>query len=126
MITKSTVPNKEWSAKNTNVSIEYSNINKQTTAIISAISLQRGIDLTMTFDNSVNILKFKEYLDELRRIYFFDDICIYMDNLSVHRSREIRDRMDDLYFGYVYGPPYSPDFNPIESVFSIFKRSMKN
>ena len=102
MITKSTVPNKEWSAKNTNVSIEYSNINKQTTAIISAISLQRGIDLTMTFDNSVNILKFKEYLDELRRIYFFDDICIYMDNLSVHRSREIRDRMDDLYFGYVF------------------------
>ena len=80
----------------------------------------------MTFDYSVNITKFKEYLDELRRIYFFDDICIYMDNLSVHRSREIRDRMDDLNFAYVYGPPYSPDFNPIESVFSIFKRQMKN
>ena len=76
----------------------------------------------MVFDNSVNIMKFKEYLDELRRIYFFDDICIYMDNLSVHRSLEIRNRMDELHFTYVYGPPYSPEFNPIETVFSIFKR----
>ena len=56
----------------------------------------------MIFEYSVNNLKFKEYLDELRRIYFFDDICIYMDNLSVHRSLEIRNRMDELHFAYVY------------------------
>ena len=75
----------------------------------------------MLFDDSVNIDKFKVFLDELRSKYFFDDICIYMDNLSVHISRVIKERLDELGFAYVYGPPYSPDFNGVESVFSIVK-----
>lgn len=79
----------------------------------------------MTFKNSVNIPKFKIYLEELRAKYFFDDICIYFDNLSVHRSLEVRNRLDELSIAYVYSPPYSPDFNGIESVFSIFKNQLK-
>ncbi len=79
----------------------------------------------MTFENSVTIPKFKIYLEELRRRYFFDDLCIYLDNLSVHRSRDVRERMDELSIGYAYSPPYSPDFNGIESVFSIFKNKLK-
>ena len=79
----------------------------------------------MTFNNSIDIPKFKIYLEELRARYFFDDICIYMDNLSVHRSNEIRGRLDELSIAYVYSPPYSPDFNGIESVFSIFKNKLK-
>ena len=79
----------------------------------------------MTFKNSVNIPKFKIYLEELRARYFFDDMCIYFDNLSVHRSLEVRNRLDELSIAYVYSPPYSPDFNGIESVFSIFKNKLK-
>ena len=48
-----------------------------------------------------------------------------MDNLSVHRSREVRDRMDEMSIPYIFGPPYSPDYNPIELVFSMFKRELK-
>ena len=48
-----------------------------------------------------------------------------MDNLAVHRSNEIKQRLDELSIPFIFGPPYSPDYNPIESVFSIFKREMK-
>ena len=48
-----------------------------------------------------------------------------MDNLAVHRSNEIKQRLDELSIPFILGPPYSPDYNPIESVFSIFKREMK-
>ena len=48
-----------------------------------------------------------------------------MDNLSVHRSNEVKDRMNEMSIGYIFGPPYSPDYNPIESVFSIAKREIK-
>jgi transposase len=61
----------------------------------------------------------------LRDKFFFDDICVYMDNLAVHRSREVKERLDELSIPYIFSPPYSPDFNPIESVFSIFKRELK-
>ena len=33
--------------------------------------------------------------------------------------------MDELGFAYVYGPAYSPDFNGIETVFSIAKAFVK-
>jgi len=81
-----------------------------------------GTDLVMLFDQSVNIEKFKIYLDELRSKYFFDDICLYIDNLSVHKSRVVKERMDELSIGYVFSPIYSPDLNPVEYVFSIAKR----
>ena len=48
-----------------------------------------------------------------------------MDNLSVHRSNEVKERMDELQMKYIFGPAYSPDLNPIESVFSIAKHYIK-
>ena len=48
-----------------------------------------------------------------------------MDNLSVHRSRDVKERMDELSIPYIFSPPYSPDYNPIELVFSLFKKEMK-
>ena len=57
----------------------------------------------------------------MRDKFFYEDICVYMDNLSVHRSREVRDRMDELSIPYIFSPPYSPDYNPIEMVFSMLE-----
>ena len=79
----------------------------------------------MQFEKSVNIEKFKLWLDELRARYFFDDICLVMDNLRVHHSNAAIERIDELGFEYIFTPPYSPDANPIESVFSIFKGQLK-
>ena len=101
------------------------NLNQESVAILAGVSLEYGVDLVMTFPSSVNIAKFKTYLDGLRSKYFFEDICIYMDNLAVHRSRIIKERLDELSIAYVYNPPYSPEFNGIETVFSIFKTRFK-
>ena len=79
----------------------------------------------MLFKKSVNIEKFKVYLDELRRRYFFDDICLYIDNLSVHKSKAVKERMDELGIAYVFSPIYSPDYNPVEYVFSMAKKKIK-
>jgi len=84
-----------------------------------------GLDLVMLFDKSINVKKFKIYLDELRSRYFFDDICIYMDNLSSHVSNATKERLDELGIAYVYGPPYSPNFNGIEFCFSMIKQRIK-
>ena len=79
----------------------------------------------MTFEKSVNIEKFKVWLDELRARHFFDDICVVLDNLRVHHSNAVVERMDELGIEYIYTPAYSPDSNPIESVFSMFKNKLK-
>ena len=79
----------------------------------------------MSFYDSITIEKFKIYLDNLRSKYFFDNICIWFDGLSVHRSRAIKERLDELGIECIFNPGYSPDYNPIEAVFSIFKNKIK-
>ena len=79
----------------------------------------------MLFKKSVNRDKFKMFLQEIRDKYPFEDIALYMDNLSVHKSKEITDRMDELGLAYIFGPAYSPDFNPVETIFSIAKSYIK-
>ena len=79
----------------------------------------------MQFYDSINIDKFKIYIEELRARYFFDDICIYFDNLSVHISNAIKERLDELSIAYIYSPVYSPDLNAVEFVFSMAKKIIK-
>ena len=80
----------------------------------------------MIFDSSVTINKFKVFLDELRRKYFYDDLCIFMDRLSVHISKKIIERMDELGIAYIYNSIYSPQFNGVEEYFSIAKKIVKD
>ena len=86
--------------------------------MIAGISEEYGIDIVMTFDRSVNKYKFKCFLEELRRRYFLENLCIFLDNLSVHTSNEIKERLDELSIKYIYNAVYSPDFNSIENIFS--------
>ena len=86
MVTKSTIPTHEYSQKNQNIEIDYRQYAHKTVAVVAAISAQCGVDMVMTFEKSINIPKFKIFLEELRRKFFFDDLCIYLDNLSVHTS----------------------------------------
>ena len=107
------------------VLVDYRQYGREAIAVLGGISLERGVDLMLQFKKAVNIEKFKVWLDELRARYPFDDICLVMDNLAVHRSKAAIERIDELGFEYVFTPAYCPDSNPIESVFSIFKGELK-
>ena len=57
---------------------------------------------------SINKTAFKLFLNELRQKNLFDDIAIVMDNLMVHKSKEMQKRFDELGFMYHWTPVYSP------------------
>ncbi len=44
-----------------------------------------------------------------------------MDNLSVHKSKEVRRLIEDAGCELLFLPPYSPDMNPIKEAFSKVK-----
>ena len=91
-----------------------------------AISRERGVELTHVYDRSINKQKFKMFLEELRTIHPYTDIMLMMDNLKLHKSNDIKRRMDDLGFLYTYTPVYSPQYNGVEEVISMAKRLIKN
>ena len=53
------------------------------------------------------------------------DIVI-MDNLAAHKVKGARQAIESVGARVLYLPPYSPDFNPIETVFSKFKWMLKS
>ena len=50
-----------------------------------------------------------------------DNSIIVMDNARIHHDNELRILLEGLEYHVVFLPPYSPDFNPIETAFSTIK-----
>ena len=48
-----------------------------------------------------------------------------LDNATIHHSEKIIDLVKDSGARIVYLPPYSPDLNPIELMFSLYKKTLK-
>jgi transposase len=51
---------------------------------------------------------------------------VVMDNLSAHKVTGVREAISAVEARVLYLPPYSPDLNPIELVFSKFKWLLKS
>ena len=101
-------------------------LQEPTLAVLAAISKEKGQEHYRIFENSVNIQKFKQYLQELRNLNGEEKIALFMDNLSAHRSEKSKVEMGRLGFRCIFNVPYSPEFNPIEFVFSKVKQKFRS
>ena len=97
-----------------------------TLAVLASISKEKGLEHYRIFDNSVNIPKFKEFLQELRENNGDEKIALFMDNLSAHKSEKSRAEMARLGFRCIFNVPYSPELNPIEFAFSKIKSKFRS
>ena len=48
-----------------------------------------------------------------------------MDNVRFHHSESVKDFCEEINIGIKYLPPYSPDLNPINNIFSTIKYRFK-
>ena len=87
-----------------------------------AVSERHGLDLCMIWPKSVNTERFSTFLHRLRAKFPFRRMCIYMDNLSVHKANATKLVIGEQRFEAIFNPPYSPWANPIEECFSVVKR----
>ena len=100
------------------MAVDLAKLEEPTLALLCGISKEKGVEHFRIFENSVNVDKFIEYLDGLRASEPEAKIALFMDNLSAHTSERAKSAMRDRGFRYIYNVPYSPEYNPIELVFS--------
>ena len=81
------------------------------------ISMQPDMELAAGFDNGLDFL---ENFAELKC-----DVVI-MDNLSSHKRTRTRELIESAEATVDYLPPYSPDLNPIEMIFSKVKQLLRS
>ena len=97
----------------------------QTSTLISAIRLE-GPCAPWLFEGPMNGEMFLAWVREglapaLRR----GDVVI-LDNLSTHKIRGVREALEAIGARLLYLPPYSPDFNPIEPMWSKIKQILRS
>lgn len=96
-----------------------------TSTLIAALGVD-GVRCSMMVDGAVNGDVFTAFVEqvlapELRR----GDIVV-MDNLSSHKGRRVRELIESRGAALEFLPPYSPDLNPIEMVFSKIKQLLRS
>ena len=96
----------------------------KTTTFIAGLRCQ-GLTAPFVIDQAVNGELFKEYVRQcLVPVLTSGDIVI-LDNLGSHKVAGIREAITSAGAKLWYLPPYSPDLNPIEKLFSKFKALLR-
>lgn len=92
----------------------------KTTTMLSSVRLD-GTTQCMVFDGAVNKTIFSVYMEKFLLPVLKPGDTVIMDNLSSHKNSfdEKKFKARDIRIKYL--PSYSPDFNPIEKMWSKIK-----
>jgi transposase len=94
----------------------------QTTTMISALRCTGVIrQATMVFDGPTDATVFRGYVERCLAPALQPGDVVVMDNLAAHKVSGVRGAIEAVGAEVVYLPPYSPDLNPIEKLWSKVK-----
>jgi transposase len=96
----------------------------QTTTLVSAVRLE-GVVAPMMLPGSIDGDSFAGYVEQFLVSELTTGDIVIMDNLPSHKSQRVTDAIEKVGCTLVYLPPYSPDFNPIENMWSKVKAGLR-
>jgi transposase len=97
----------------------------QTTTLIAAVRL-KGPQAPWLFGGAMDGELFLAWVKQgLGPCLQHDDVVI-MDNLATHKVAGVREAIEAAGARLEYLPPYSPDLNPIENLWSKVKQGVKS
>jgi len=78
------------------------------------------------YPKSIRTEEFQAFVRKLSAKFEGKPFAIFLDNLSVHKTNLSKEVFRELKVTPIFNIPYSPQFNGIESYFSILKSEYKN
>ena len=95
-----------------------------TTTLVAALSAQGAI-APMVLDGPMDRVSFEAYVEQVLIPALAPGSIVIMDNLAAHKSTIVAEMLHDAGADLWYLPPYSPDLNPIELMWSKVKNSLR-
>lgn len=92
----------------------------KTTTFLAALRVS-GLTAPLVVDGAINGELFRGWGEQHLVPTLQSGDMVIMDNLNSHKVAGVREAIERVGAEVVYLPPYSPDLNPIETVFSKFK-----
>ena len=84
-----------------------------------------GVGACLTFDGATDAACFETYVEKCLIPTLKPGDIVIMDNLSSHKTAEVARLIGSVGAEVRYLPPYSPDLNPIELMFSKLKTFLR-
>lgn len=97
----------------------------KTTTLIAALDVD-GVRCSTVVDGAVNADVFESFIEHVLTPALRPGDLVIMDNLSSHKRQRTRTLIENAGAELVYLPPYSPDLNPIEMIFSKIKQTLRS
>jgi len=94
-------------------------------SVISTIRMN-GESNPFVYSGTLNGFLFVQYIWEYVVPTLKPYDILIMDRSSTHLMKIISELVESVGANVVYLPPYSPDFNPIETIFSQIKADLRN
>jgi transposase len=105
--------------------VAYRPVNRgKNVSMVGAVAL-RGVVALRSVEGAVNTAKFLRFLRHDLIPHWCPGDVLVMDNLRVHKAPAVRDLLAHHNIRVLFLPPYSPEFNPIEMYWSLFKRILR-
>lgn len=95
-----------------------------TTTMLSSIRLD-GTTAAMVIEGATDAMVFQAYVTQVLIPTLRPGDIVVMDNLSPHKSAGIAEAIEAAGAEVWFLPPYSPDFNPIEKMWSKIKAFLR-
>lgn len=95
-----------------------------TTTMIAALRIT-GPTAPMLIDGPVDTEVFRAYVQHVLLPTLRPGDIVVLDNLASHKAPDIRQRIETAGAQLWYLPPYSPDLNPIEGMWSKVKNALR-
>ncbi len=96
-----------------------------TTTLIGALDVS-GVRCSTVVDGPVNADVFTAFVEQVLCPQLRPRDIVVMDNLGSHKGARVRRLIEQRGAEVLLLPPYSPDFNPIEMVFSKIKQALRS
>jgi transposase len=97
----------------------------KTTTLIAALCAG-GIHCSTVVDGAVNAEVFEAFVGQVLVPQLRPGDVVVLDNLSSHKRASTRELIEAAGATLLFLPPYSPDLNPIEMVFSKIKQLLRS
>jgi transposase len=92
----------------------------KTLTMLSSIRLY-GSTECIIFDGTTDRAMFLKYITQILCPTLRPNDIVIMDNSSAHKNSEVAEHIKKCGAELLYLPPYSPDLNPIENIWSKIK-----
>jgi len=94
------------------------------TTILGALSLA-GWQVAMTLEGAADTLAFEAFIEHFLCPILVPGQIVVLDNLSIHKSGQVRHLLEEVGCTLLFLPTYSPELNPIELAWSKLKTFLR-